>query len=92
VKAALLGACLAALAAASAAAQPAPRPNIIFILADALGYGALGSYGQTIIQTPYLDRLAAEGMRFTQFWAGSTVCVLPARGLSAEPPAAPAAS
>ena len=74
MKAALLGACLAAFAAAGAAAQPAPRPNIIFILADDLGYGDLGSYGQRIIQTPNLDRLAAEGIRFTQFYAGSTVC------------------
>ncbi len=52
----------------------APRPNIIFILADDLGYGDLGCYGQKLIQTPCLDRLAAEGMRFTQFYAGSTVC------------------
>ena len=74
MKAVLLGVCLAALAAASAAAQPAPKPNIIFILADDLGYGDLGSYGQRIIQTPNLDRLAAEGIRFTQFYAGSTVC------------------
>jgi len=59
--------------AASAAAQ-VPRPNILFILADDLGYGELGCYGQRIIQTPNLDRLAAEGMRFTQFYAGSTVC------------------
>jgi arylsulfatase A-like enzyme len=61
-------------AAAGAAVQPAPRPNIIFILADDLGYGELGSYGQKVIQTPHLDRMAAEGMRFTQFYAGSTVC------------------
>jgi arylsulfatase A-like enzyme len=74
VKAAPLGACLVALAAAGAAAQPAPRPNIIFILADDLGYGDLGSYGQRIIRTPNLDRLAAEGLRLTQFYAGSTVC------------------
>src|SRR5690606_4765231 len=39
-----------------------------------LGYGELGSYGQKLIATPELDRLAAEGMRFTQFYAGSTVC------------------
>ncbi len=65
---------LLVLAAAGAAAQPAPRPNIILILADDLGYGDLGSYGQRIIQTPNLDRLAAEGIRFTQFYAGSTVC------------------
>lgn len=50
-----------------------PRPNIIFILADDLGYGDLGSYGQKLIRTPHLDRMAAEGMRFTQFYAGSTV-------------------
>ena len=49
-------------------------PNIIFILADDLGYGDLGCYGQKIIQTPNLDRMAAEGLRFTQFYAGSTVC------------------
>lgn len=50
------------------------KPNIIFILADDLGYGELGCYGQKRIQTPNLDRLAAEGMRFTQCYAGSTVC------------------
>ncbi|MFN0127555.1 MAG: arylsulfatase [Verrucomicrobiales bacterium] len=49
-------------------------PNIIFILADDLGYGDLGSYGQKVIQTPRLDRMAAEGIRFTQFYAGATVC------------------
>lgn len=54
--------------------RPAHAPNIIFILADDLGYGDLGCYGQTKIQTPNIDRLAAEGMRFTQCYAGSTVC------------------
>ncbi|MEE4256646.1 MAG: arylsulfatase [Bacteroidales bacterium] len=49
-------------------------PNIIFILADDLGYNELGCYGQEIIQTPHIDRLAAEGMRFTQHYAGSPVC------------------
>ncbi len=49
-------------------------PNIIFIMADDLGYGELGAYGQQKIRTPRLDRLAAEGMRFTQFYSGSTVC------------------
>jgi len=50
------------------------KPNIVFILADDLGYGDLGCYGQKKIKTPNLDRLAAEGMRFTQCYAGSTVC------------------
>jgi len=52
----------------------AAPPNIILVLADDLGYGDLGSYGQTKIRTPHLDRLAAEGMRFTDAYAGSTVC------------------
>jgi arylsulfatase A len=50
------------------------RPNIIFILADDLGYGDIGAFGQAKIKTPNLDRLAAEGMRFTQAYAGTTVC------------------
>ena len=50
------------------------RPNIVLILADDLGWGAVGCYGQTEIRTPNIDRLAAEGMRFTQAYAGSTVC------------------
>ncbi|MBL9123656.1 MAG: arylsulfatase [Planctomycetaceae bacterium] len=60
--------------AAAPAAPPAERPNILFILADDLGYGDLGCYGQQRIATPRLDRLAREGMRFTQAYAGSTVC------------------
>lgn len=54
-------------------AQKKP-PNIILILADDLGYGDIGCYGQQKIETPNLDRLAAQGIRFTQFYAGSTVC------------------
>jgi arylsulfatase A-like enzyme len=50
------------------------RPNIIFIHADDLGYGDLSCYGQRKFKTPNIDRLAAEGMRFTQYYAGSTVC------------------
>jgi arylsulfatase A-like enzyme len=50
------------------------KPNIIFILADDLGYGDLGCYGQETIKTPNLDRMAAGGMRFTDHYAGSTVC------------------
>lgn len=66
---------LGSLAAAAAPAQRAPRPpNIVFILADDLGYGDLGCYGQKRIRTPNLDRMAAEGIRFTQAYAGSTVC------------------
>jgi arylsulfatase A-like enzyme len=65
---------LATLATTSLAhAQPA-RPNIIFILADDLGYGDLGCYGQRNFATPQLDRMAAEGLRFTQHYAGSPVC------------------
>jgi arylsulfatase A-like enzyme len=52
----------------------ARKPNIIFILADDLGYGDLGCYGQKRIDTANIDRLAAEGMRFTDCYAGSTVC------------------
>jgi arylsulfatase A-like enzyme len=50
------------------------KPNIILILADDLGYGDLGSYGQKFFRTPNLDRMAREGLRFTQFYAGSAVC------------------
>ncbi len=50
------------------------KPNIIFILADDLGYGDLGCYGQKVIQTPNLDRMASEGLRFRNFYAGCTVC------------------
>lgn len=50
------------------------KPNIVFILTDDLGYGELGCYGQEMFRTPNLDRLAAEGMRFTDFYAGNTVC------------------
>jgi arylsulfatase A-like enzyme len=52
----------------------ADRPNVIFVLADDLGWGDVGAYGQRSILTPHLDRMASEGMRFTQFYAGSTVC------------------
>ncbi|MFM1920432.1 MAG: Arylsulfatase [Candidatus Hydrogenedentota bacterium] len=55
-------------------AVAAPAPNIIFILADDLGYGDLGCYGQKVIQTPRLDQMASEGLRFTDAYAGSTVC------------------
>lgn len=60
------------------AAEPAHKPNIIFIMADDLGYGDIGPFGQKIIQTPTLDQMAAQGMKFTQHYAGSPVCA-PAR-------------
>jgi arylsulfatase A len=54
--------------------EAADRPNIVFILADDLAQGDLGCYGQTLIQTPHLDRMAAEGTRFTQAYCGTAVC------------------
>jgi arylsulfatase A-like enzyme len=71
---------IAGLLAVVAQAQSQPvrqaqdKPNIIYILADDLGYGDLGCYGQQVIQTPNLDRMADEGIRFTNHYAGSTVC------------------
>ncbi|MCZ6596909.1 MAG: arylsulfatase [Planctomycetota bacterium] len=65
---------LAACQATGGHAAAPERPNVILIVADDLGWGDLGSYGQERIATPNLDRLAAEGRRFTQFYAGSTVC------------------
>ncbi len=50
------------------------KPNIVYILADDLGYGELGSYGQQLIETPNIDQLAQSGMRFTQHYSGSPVC------------------
>src|SRR6476660_6664423 len=50
------------------------KPNIILIVADDLGYGDVGCYGQQKIETPNIDRLAKQGMRFTQFYAGTAVC------------------
>ena len=67
--------CLAvALLGSLSPLSAAERPNLIWIMADDLGYGELGSYGQRIIQTPNLDRMAREGLHFTQFYAGATVC------------------
>jgi arylsulfatase A-like enzyme len=60
-------------AATAQSRRPAP-PNILLIQADDLGYGDLSAYGQSRFQTPSLDRLAREGIRFTQYYAGSTVC------------------
>lgn len=59
------------LAALAAGAQQ--RPNIIYIMCDDMGYGDLSCYGQQLISTPNIDRLAQQGMRFTQAYAGSPV-------------------
>jgi uncharacterized sulfatase len=63
-----------AISGSTGANAGAKKPNIIFILADDLGYGDLGCYGQQQIKTPHLDRMAAEGLRFTDAYAGATVC------------------
>ena len=64
----LIAACFPSLALAAA------QPNIIYILLDDAGYGDLSCYGQTKFETPHIDRLAKEGMKFTNHYAGSTVC------------------
>lgn len=71
-------ACLPAVAAAGCAGSKEKKaeirtPNVIYIMADDLGIGDLGCYGQQVIKTPAVDRLAAEGMMFTRHYAGSTV-------------------
>ncbi len=66
-------------AAACVACGASQKPNLVFILADDLGYGDIGCFGQAEIATPHLDRMAAEGTRFTNAYAGSTVCA-PSRG------------
>jgi arylsulfatase A-like enzyme len=70
----MLRALLLLLLASALASAADLKPNIIFILADDLGYGELGCFGSKLIQTPHLDRMAGEGMRLTQFYAGSPVC------------------
>ncbi|MGH7202285.1 MAG: sulfatase, partial [Planctomycetaceae bacterium] len=64
----------ALLAAMSAPAAAAERPNVIFILADDLGWKDLGCYGSEVFETPHLDRLAADAMRFTSAYSASCVC------------------
>jgi len=60
--------------AADAPAGGAGRPNIVFIMVDDMGYADLGCYGSKAVQTPNLDKMAAEGLRFTDCYAGDTVC------------------
>jgi arylsulfatase A len=59
---------------AASGGTPSPKLNVVFMLADDLGYGELGSYGQEKIPTPHLDRLAVEGMRFTHHYSGAPTC------------------
>jgi arylsulfatase A-like enzyme len=74
---ALVMACMPEILAAApddqTQAQP-PRPNIVFLLADDMGYGDVGCYGQAKIKTPHIDRMAVDGIRFTQAYGGCTVC------------------
>ena len=71
----LLCALLLTFSGCQPAETPAERPpNIVYLLADDLGYAEVGAYGQEWIQTPHLDRLAAEGIRFTQHYSGNAVC------------------
>ncbi|QDV34506.1 sulfatase family protein [Tautonia plasticadhaerens] len=65
---------LSSLAPTASQAQDAPRPNVVIIFCDDLGYGDLGCYGNPTIATPNLDRMAAEGQRWTQFYVGASVC------------------
>lgn len=65
---------LSGAAASLLSAQQRPKPNIVFIVLDDLGYGDFGCYGQKLIETPNVDRAAAEGLRFTDCYAGAAVC------------------
>ena len=65
--------CILVLARIASADSSTP-PNIIYIMADDLGYGDLGSYGQTVVQTPNLDQMAQKGLRFTNHYSGQAVC------------------
>ncbi len=66
--------CYLVLSSQVLAVDPPSKPNLIWIMADDLGYGDLGCYGQKTITTPNLDRMASEGLRFTHFYSGATVC------------------
>lgn len=70
----LAGCFAAAATSASPSAQATQPPNVVVLFADDLGYGDLGCQGHPTIATPHLDRMAAEGLRFTQFYAGASVC------------------
>ncbi len=72
--AAAILAVIAGLGPGRAVAAQEPRPNVILILADDLGFGDIGAFGQRITRTPHLDQMAREGMIFTQFYPGAAVC------------------
>ena len=74
MRALCLGCALVALAFATPAAQAPPRPNIVMVIMDDLGYGDLGSYGAPDAKTPNIDRLAREGVKFTDFYANHANC------------------
>jgi len=65
---------LSAFVAIASATDPAEKPNIVVILTDDMGYGDLSSQGHPLIRTPHLDRLAAEGQRWTSFYASAPLC------------------
>jgi arylsulfatase A-like enzyme len=67
------GVCSASTCSCANQQKTNEKPNIIYIIADDLGYGDLGCYGQKLIKTPHIDQLSKEGIRFTQFYSGSTV-------------------
>jgi len=71
---AALAAALSSGCAPQSESAPGELPNVIILFADDLGYGDLGVYGHPTIRTPNLDRMAAEGMKFTQFYVGASVC------------------
>ena len=74
----IIGIALLLLAAVNPAASSTvkPKPNFIVILADDLGYGDLGYYGAERINTPHIDRMAAQGMKFTDFYSTAPICTL----------------
>lgn len=69
----LFALCMLASCSVSEKNKLESRPNVVFILADDLGYGDVSCYGQEKFTTPNIDALASEGMKFTQFYAGCTV-------------------
>lgn len=76
----LIGSWLNLIFLSAVAAGESRKPNIVFILADDLGYGEVGAFGQKKIRTPAVDRMAAEGLKLTRHYAGSPVCA-PSRGV-----------